>query len=100
MSEAQDPSSVDMIRWTFVANPENREAIEAYLVDLGLDVQVVGDSQFHVTWEEPERDMADVTSELWDLNEEPFEINQEEFHRIGNFLIHPEEADGDEAKAA
>ena len=100
MSEAHDPSAVDMIRWTFAPNPENREAIEAHLVDLGLDVVVVGESQFHVTWEEPDRDMAEVTSELWDLNGEPFEITQEEFHRLGHFLIHADDAEGDEVQAA
>lgn len=91
MIEDTNPTSVDMIRWTFSVSPESREAIEAHLVDLGLDVFVVGDGQFHVTWEEPDRDMADVTSELWDLNGEPFEINQEEFHRLGHFLIHADE---------
>ena len=97
MSEDTNPTSVDMIRWTFSVNPESREAIEAHLVDLGLDVVVVGEGQFHVTWEEPDRDMGEVTSELWDLNGEPFEIAQEEFHRLGHFLIHADEADDAQA---
>ncbi len=100
MSEANDLSAVDMIRWTFSTSAEGRAPIEAYLVDLGLDVVVVGESQFHVTWEEPDRDMAEVTSELWDLNGEPFEITQEEFHRLGHFLIHPDEDEAGESLAA
>jgi hypothetical protein len=98
MSVETNPIAVDMIRWTFSIDPESRESIEAHLVDLGLDVVVVGEGQFHVTWEEPDRDMAEVTSELWDLNGEPFEITQEEFHRLGHFLIHPDDAG--EAQAA
>ena len=97
MSEDTNPTSVDMIRWTFSVNPESRESIETHLVDLGLDVVVLGVGQFHVTWEEPDRDMAEVTSELWDLNGEPFEINQEEFHRLGHFLIHADDADDAQA---
>ncbi len=98
MSENLNSPSVDMIRWTFSVPPESRESIEAHLTDLGLDVTVIGEGQFHVTWDEPERDMSEVVSELWDLNEEPFEINQEEFHKLGQFLIHAD--DVDEAQAA
>ncbi len=89
--EDTDATSVDMLRWTFSVGPESREAIESHLTDLGLDVVVVGEGQFHVTWEEPDRDMSAVTSELWELNGEPFEINQEEFHRLGHFLIHADD---------
>lgn len=93
MSESVNTPSVDMIRWTFSVPPESREPIEAYLTDLGLDIVVIGEGQFHVTWEEPERDMSEVVSELWDLTDEPFEITQEEFHKLGQFLIHPEETE-------
>ena len=96
MSDYAIPEAADMIRWTFDAKPEHRAEIETYLVDLGLDVMVVGEAQFHVTWDEPDRDMAEVASELWEINEESCEITQEEFRRLGHFLIHLE----DEAKAA
>ena len=98
MGEDTKSASVDMIRWTFSVSPENREAIETHLVDLGLDVIVQGEGQFHVTWEEPDRETTELTSELWDLNGEPFEISQEEFHRLGHFLIHADESE--EAQAA
>ena len=97
MSEDANSASVDMIRWTFSVSPESREAIEAHLVDLGLDVVVLGEGQFHVTWEEPDRDTSDLTSELWDINGEPFEITQEEFHRVGHFLIQADEVDNAQA---
>lgn len=100
MSESASNATVDMTRWTFTTKPESRQEIEAYLVDLGVDVVVVGESEFHVTWEEPDRDLTEVASELWELNEESFEITQEDFHRLGHFLIHAEEEGEAEAQAA
>ena len=99
MSEATNPESVDMIRWSFSVRPESRAAIEAHLTDLGLDVVVQSSGEFHVTWEEPDRDTDDLAAELWELNEEPFEITHEEFHRLSHLLIHADDEAG-EAKAA
>ena len=99
VSESANPETVDMTRWTFTTKPESRQEIEAYLTDLGADVVVLRETEFHVIWEEPDQDMTEVTSELWDLNEEAFEITQEDFHRLGHFLIHPEE-ETSEAQAA
>ena len=82
MTRFPDSPSVDMVRWTFTANPSQRAAIEGYLVDLGLDVVVMGESQFHVTWEEHDHDLDEVAAELWEINESAFEITQEEFHRV------------------
>ena len=93
MSESANTPSVDMIRWTFSVPAEHRESIETHLTDLGLDVVVVGEGQFHVTWDEPEKDMSEVVTDLWDINGEAFEINQEEFHRLGHFLIEAEDAE-------
>jgi hypothetical protein len=92
MSADQNAPSIDMIRWTFTVNPAQRGLIEAHLNDLGVDVFVHGESQFHVSWDEPDRDMDEVITELWALNGEPFEITQEEFHRVSLMLV---EHDGD-----
>lgn len=99
MSDAASSPSVDMIRWTFTVKPENRAVIEAHLVDLGPDVVVLGDSQFHISWEEHDLDLDEIAAELWDLNEEAFEITQEEFHRVSLAVIHPDE-EATEAQAA
>ena len=98
MSDQENPTSVDMIRWTFSVETEKREEIETHLVDLGLDVVVLGESQFHVIFDEPDHDTDELAAELWDLNGEPFEITQEEFHRLSHILIHADETD--EAQAA
>ncbi len=97
MSDSGDGSSVDMVRWTFTVEADKRGAIEAHLVDLGLDVMVVGEGQFHVVWEEPDRDMDEVAAELWDLNGSAFEISQEEFHRVSHVMIHSDESDAAQA---
>ena len=95
MSETGNSPSVDMIRWTFTVDPA-RADVEAYLVDLGLDVVVLGEGQFHVTWEEHDHDMDEVAAELWEIHGSAFEITQEEFHRVSLMMIHHE----DEAQAA
>lgn len=97
MSSEQDTTSIDLLRWTFTINPEQRAPIESYLVDLGLDVLIVDDAKFVVTWEEPERDIDEVIEEIWALNGEPFEVTQEEFHRLG---LHTLQHDDGEAQAA
>jgi hypothetical protein len=100
MSDSTPDNTVDMSRWTFDAKPENKDEIAAYLTEQGLDFAVSGEAQFHVIWDEPDRDLNEVATELWDLNEEPFEITQEDFRRVGNFLIQPDEAEGEDAQAA
>ena len=74
-------STIDLIRWSFTVEPENAEAIEAHLNDLGLDVLVRDDSQFLVTWDEPEGNIEEIIEAIWELNGKPFEVTQEEFHR-------------------
>ncbi len=95
MAVPHDPPTIDMIRWTFSVDPRRRPSIEAHLADLGLDVFVQGEGQFHVSWDEPDRDMDELIVELWDLAGSPFEITQEEFHRVSLSLLqhHDDEAD-------
>lgn len=81
-------NSIDMIRWTFTINPAHRAAIQGYLVDLGLDVVVVDDAKFTVSWEEPDEEVEGVIEEMWELNSEPFEVIQEDFHRLGLHSFH------------
>lgn len=88
MSNGQDTSSIDLIRWTFAVNPARGPEIAAHLNDLGLDVLVQDDSKFVVTWEEPERDVDHVIEEIWELNGEPFEVTQEEFRRVALHTLH------------
>ena len=92
MSNAENPNSIDLIRWTFSVNPAHKAAIEEHLSDLGLDVLVREDAQFLVSWDEPEGDLDEVIQALWALNEEPFEITQEEFHCQNVFHVHPDES--------
>ncbi len=101
MSESENENEkvcgVDLIRWTFRAGADNRAAIESHLVDLGLDVMVVGDGEFHVTWEEPDRDADELAAELWEINGEAFEITQEEFYRFSHLILQPDETDQSQA---
>lgn len=91
MSDAQNTATIDMIRWTFVVNPEHRAEIEEHLADLGLDVLVRDDSHFVVTWDEPEGSFDELIETIWAINEDPFEITQEEFHRQSLVHFHHEE---------
>jgi len=97
MSENENVCSIDLIRWTFRTGEENRAAIEAHLVDLGLHVMVVNDGEFHVSWDEPNRDMDELAAELWEMNGEPFEITQEEFYRFSHLTIQPDDSDQNQA---
>ncbi|MFO0908638.1 MAG: hypothetical protein U0794_09790 [Isosphaeraceae bacterium] len=92
-------ATIDLIRWTFSVNPTHRAAIEEHLNDLGLDVLVREECQFTVTWDEPEGNIDEVVEALWAINEEPFEITQEEFHRQNLLSIHHDE-DGAEPEQA
>ncbi len=93
MGDGHDASTIDMIRWTFSVNPEHSAAIEDHLHDLGLDVLVREGTQFLVTWDEPEGNIDEVIEAIWALNEDPFEITQEEFHRQNILHVHHDEGD-------
>ena len=97
MSQGETAPTLDLIRWTFTINPEHRAAIEAHLNDLGLDVIVHDDARFVVSWEEPDDGADEVIEEIWALNGEPFEVAQEEFHRISLNILHHAEEDVQEA---
>ena len=86
MSDEQAEPVVDMVRWTFSVDLDHRSAIEAHLRDLGLDVFVEGEGRFHVSWDEPDRDMDEVIEELWAIHGHPFDVTQEEFHRVSLML--------------
>ncbi len=91
MGDGQNTGTIDLIRWTFTVNPHHRAEIEEHLVDLGLDVLVRDESQFLVSWDEPEGNIDEVIEAIWAINGEPFEITQEEFHRQNLLQIHHEE---------
>jgi hypothetical protein len=97
MSHENESSSIDLVRWTFATNPDRRAEIQAHLVDLGLDVEVHEDANFVVNWEEPDPNFEEVIEEVWELNGQPFEVTQEEFHRLGVHTLHHVD---DEAQAA
>jgi hypothetical protein len=92
------PLAIDLIRWTFTCDPVHRAAIEEHLNDQGFDVLVRDGSQFLVTWDEPDREVEEVISELWELNEAPFEVTQDDFQRLALHTLQP--ADDDEALGA
>lgn len=75
-------ASTDLIRWTFAVPAEAAEAVEIHLGDLGADVFVRDGVTFHVNWDEPEASLDGVVEALWSIVGEPFEITQEEFHRL------------------
>lgn len=94
---------VDVIRWTFTANPERREAIEDYLTDLGLDVSARDGGQFVALWDEPagDTDFDAVVETLWELNGASFEITHEVFGRLEMLVFHSQhESDGEERAVA
>ena len=92
MSQEANDASTDLIRWTFTIAPAHRLAIESHLDDLGADVWVRDDCKFQVMWEEPEESLDEVIEALWTIHGEPFEVTQEEFHRVGlHILQHSED---------
>ncbi|WP_422928749.1 hypothetical protein [Singulisphaera sp. PoT] len=97
MSNDTDNGSIDLIRWTFSVNPEQAEPIETYLADLGLDVVQQDEARFVVSWEEPDREVDEVIEAIWALNGEPFEVTQEEFHRLGLHTLQHEDGPASEA---
>src|SRR5258708_23353884 len=80
MSHDPNAPSLDLIRWTFTSDPAQSAAIAEYLTDLGLDVLVSDDCKFLVTWDEPDRGVDEVITEIWALNGVPFDVTQEDFH--------------------
>ena len=82
MTHDHQPASTDLIRWTFAVPLEAVEAVEIYLSDLGADVFVRDGATFHVSWEEPEGSLDGIVEALWSIVGVPFEITQEEFHRL------------------
>lgn len=98
MGDGSNDATIDLIRWTFVINPEHRAEIEEHLVDLGLDVLIHGETHFIVTWDEPEGNIDEVIEAIWALNGAPFEVAQEEFHR--QTLLHLHHDDSPEAEQA
>jgi len=91
--------ALDLVRWTFTVDPEHADVIEAHLDSLGADVFTGDEGRFLVTWEEPEHALDEVVEAIWGLNEAPFEVIQEEFHRISLNLLQFQE-DEDEADEA
>ena len=89
-----DTTAIDMIRWTFTCDPIHRAAIEEHLNDQGFDVLVREGCQFLVTWDEPDRDAEEVISELWELNEAPFDVTQEDFQRLALHTLQPADDEG------
>jgi hypothetical protein len=90
--------SPDLIRFTFTTDPAHRAAIQEYLTDLGLEVVVADDCKFVVTWEEPDREVEEIISEIWALNGVPFDVTQEDFQQLGlHTLYHVENEEGEAA---
>lgn len=100
MADGTNPATIDLIRWTFSVNPAHSAVIEEHLTDLGLDVLVREESQFTVTWDEPEGNVDEVVEALWAINEEPFEITQEEFHRQNLVTLHSDDEASEPGQAA
>lgn len=98
MSQTQADTPIDLIRWSFTADPARSEEIEAYLNDLGLDVFSRSDGQFLVLWDEPDADLDEVVERLWAINGTAFEVTHESFRRL-DLLVYQAE-DDTEAEAA
>jgi hypothetical protein len=88
MSQEPNTGSIDLIRWTFTVNPTHRDEIRGHLADMGLDVLVHGEDMFVVTWEEPDNTAEEVIEEIWEINGAPFDVTQEDFHRVGLHTYH------------
>jgi hypothetical protein len=84
-------NSPDLIRWTFDIDPNSCNEIEAYLLDLGLEVFVREPSQIVAIWDEPEGNLDEVVEAIWAIHGEPFEITHEEFHRRNLLQIYHED---------
>ncbi len=91
MGDGQNAATIDLIRWTFSADPEHAAEIGEHLSDLGLDVLVRDATQFLVSWDEPEGNIDEVIEAIWAINGVPFEVTQEEFHRQNLLHLHHED---------
>ena len=90
MSEHEPTASTDLIRWTFNVPEAAVDPVSAHLSDLGADVFLAEDNTFHVTWDEPSLDLDPVVEAIWGLAGAPFEIAQEEFHRLALHILQHE----------
>jgi hypothetical protein len=82
MSDESAVGTIDLIRWTFAADPGRKGDIAAHLVDLGAEVHAGNDGHFTVLWDEPHDDLDEIVEELWLLNGTAFEVTHEAFHRV------------------
>ena len=99
MSDESSDLAVDLVRWTFTTDPAHNIEIGRYLEDLGAEVQLQGEGRILAIWEEPE-DLDDVIETIWARNGSPFEVTQEEFHRISLHVLSPADAGDSEAERA
>ena len=90
MSDHEPTVSTDLIRWTFTVPEAAVAAVCTHLSDLGADVFLAEDQTFHVTWDEPTIDLDPVVEAVWELAGAPFEIAQEEFHRLALHILQHE----------
>jgi len=93
MSSAGEEQTIDMIRWTFTADPSKRDELASHLTDQGLEVLVRDEQTLVAIWDEPEGDIDEVVEALWAINGAPFEITHEEFHRANLLVYEPEEVE-------
>ncbi len=98
MDHGPDDASTDLIRWTFRTDPTFATEIEDHLDGLGADVLVRDRTHFQVTWEEPTHSLDDAIEAIWSINGVPFDVTQEEFHRLG--LHHLQHAEDEGARDA
>ena len=96
--DAAAAAATDLIRWTFVVPEGAAEAVAEHLTDLGADVFLADDRTFHVTWDEPALELDPVVEALWTIAGAPFEITQEEFHRLAIHILQQEEEASDEPR--
>jgi hypothetical protein len=91
MSHDTDTPALDLVRWTFTIDAARRAEIEGYLHDQGADVLVRDGTEFLVTWDEPEEDLAEVIETIWSINGEPFDVIEEGFRRLELHTLHHSE---------
>lgn len=82
MSHDTKSGTTDLMRWSFSIESSRAAKIRDYLDDLGADVLVRDGRDFLVLWDEPEGDFGDVIEALWAINGEPFDVIEENFHRL------------------
>jgi len=90
MSTDEPTAATDLIHWTFTVPVAAVAAVQGHLTDLGADVYIRDEQNFLVIWEEPEYDLDSVVESVWSLVGEPFEITQEEFHRLALHILQHE----------